>query len=161
MNVVDRDLMGHNSIPWIVPLTLDPYLIMLSANQGGIKNHFWVVSMTWPGIEPRSPGPWRTLNIAWNALKLYYSQISTHFHVKSTDLDEVLGYPYFFLRSPMLPPVIIYEVSIRLLCIQFKYIILTTISSQPNIWFIYCIFTKYDHKQYLSWFKLNSFELIH
>ena len=25
--------------------------------QGDIKNHFWVFVMTWPGIEPRSPGP--------------------------------------------------------------------------------------------------------
>ena len=29
------------SIPWIAPLTLDPYLIMLSVKQGGIKNHFF------------------------------------------------------------------------------------------------------------------------
>ena len=28
---------GHYSIPWIVSLTLDPYLIMLDAKQGGIK----------------------------------------------------------------------------------------------------------------------------
>ena len=31
---------GHHSFPWIVPLTLDPYLIMLSVKQGGFKYHF-------------------------------------------------------------------------------------------------------------------------
>ena len=30
----------HYSFPWIVPLTLDPYLIMLGVKQGGIKYHF-------------------------------------------------------------------------------------------------------------------------
>ena len=29
-----------NSFTWIAPLTLDPYLIMLSVKQGGIKYHF-------------------------------------------------------------------------------------------------------------------------
>ena len=38
-------------------LSQDPYLIMLSVKQGGIKYHFWVFGMIWPGIEPRSPGP--------------------------------------------------------------------------------------------------------
>ena len=37
--------------------TLDPYLIMLSTKQGGIKYHFWVFGMTQPRIEPRSPRP--------------------------------------------------------------------------------------------------------
>ena len=32
-------------------------LIMLSVKQGGIKYHFCVFGMTWPGIEPRSPEP--------------------------------------------------------------------------------------------------------
>ena len=30
---------------------------MLSFKQVGINNHFWFFCMTWPGIEPRSPGP--------------------------------------------------------------------------------------------------------
>ena len=30
---------------------------MLSIKQGGIKYHFWVFGLTWPGNEPRSPGP--------------------------------------------------------------------------------------------------------
>ena len=29
---------------------------MLSVKQGGIKYHFWVVGMTRPGLETRSPG---------------------------------------------------------------------------------------------------------
>ena len=34
---------------------------MLSVKQGGIKYHFWVFGMTWPGIEPRSPGPFANI----------------------------------------------------------------------------------------------------
>ena len=30
----------RNSIPWIAPLTFDPYLIVLSVKQGGTKYHF-------------------------------------------------------------------------------------------------------------------------
>ena len=49
---------GRYSIPWIAPLTLDPYIIILSAKQGSIKNHFLkVFVMTGPGIEARSPWP--------------------------------------------------------------------------------------------------------
>ena len=31
---------GRFSFPWIAPLYLDPYLIMLSVKQGNIKYHF-------------------------------------------------------------------------------------------------------------------------
>ena len=44
----------RNSFPWIVPLPLDSYLIMLSVKQGGIKCYFWVFGMTLPGFEPQS-----------------------------------------------------------------------------------------------------------
>ena len=41
----------HNSFPWIGPLTLDPYLIMLSVLQGGLQVPFFE-SLVWqPGIE--------------------------------------------------------------------------------------------------------------
>ena len=46
----------HYSFPWIAHFTLDTYIIMLSAKQGGITTIFWVFSMTRPGIEPQSPG---------------------------------------------------------------------------------------------------------
>ena len=36
----------------LLQFTLDPYLIILSVNQGGIKNHNWVIDITRPGIEP-------------------------------------------------------------------------------------------------------------
>ena len=39
------------------PLTLDPYLIMLSAKQAGIKYRFLSFGITRPGIESRSPVP--------------------------------------------------------------------------------------------------------
>ena len=48
---------GRYSFPGLLHFTLDPYLIMLSVKQGGIKYHFWAFGMTRPGIEPRSPGP--------------------------------------------------------------------------------------------------------
>ena len=35
----------HYSFPWIVPLYLDPYLIMLSVKQGSLKYHFFVSSV--------------------------------------------------------------------------------------------------------------------
>ena len=40
---------GHYSFPWIAPLTLDTYLILLSAKQSSIKYHFlsfWY-DLTW------------------------------------------------------------------------------------------------------------------
>ena len=48
---------GRYSFPGLLYFTLDPYLIMQSVNQGGIKYHFLSLFMTRPGIEPRSPGP--------------------------------------------------------------------------------------------------------
>ena len=47
-----RSREGHYFFPQTAPLTLDPYLIMLSVKQGGIKYHFFLVfGMTQPGIE--------------------------------------------------------------------------------------------------------------
>ena len=48
---------GATPFPGLLYFTLDPYLIMLSVKQGGIKYYFWVFGMTRPGIEPWSPGP--------------------------------------------------------------------------------------------------------
>ena len=42
---------GATPFPGLVHFTLDPYIIMLSIKQGGIKYHFWVFGMTRPGIE--------------------------------------------------------------------------------------------------------------
>ena len=47
---------GATPFPGLLHFTLDPYLIMLSVMQGGIKYHFWVFGMTRLRIEPRSPG---------------------------------------------------------------------------------------------------------
>ena len=46
---------GHYFFPWITPLTLDPYFIMLSVKQVGFKYIFWISGIIQPGIEPQSP----------------------------------------------------------------------------------------------------------
>ena len=43
---------GATPCPGLLHFTLEPYLIMLSVKQGGIKYHFWVFGMTRSGIEP-------------------------------------------------------------------------------------------------------------
>ena len=48
---------GRYSFPGLLYFTLDPYLIMLSVKQGGIKYHFLSLWYDSTGIEPRSPGP--------------------------------------------------------------------------------------------------------
>ena len=52
---------GCYSFPWLAPLTLDTYLIMLRVKQGGIKYHFFE-SLVWldPGLKPGLPNHWRT-----------------------------------------------------------------------------------------------------
>ena len=52
-----RSREGCYFFPWIAKLTLDPYLIMLSVKQGGIKYHFRVFGMARSRIEPKSPRP--------------------------------------------------------------------------------------------------------
>ena len=47
---------GRNSFPWIAPLTHDPYLIMLSVKEWGIKYHFlslWYDSTWGWTLSPR------------------------------------------------------------------------------------------------------------
>ena len=48
-------LRGHCSFPRTEPLYPWSLPLMLNVMQGGIKHHFWVFSMTRPGIEPSSP----------------------------------------------------------------------------------------------------------
>ena len=48
---------GATPFPGLLHFSLDLYLIVLSAKQVGIRYHFWVLGITRPGIEPRSPGP--------------------------------------------------------------------------------------------------------
>ena len=53
---------GRYSFPWIAPFTFEPYLIMLSVKQGGIKYHFFE-SLVWLnlGLNPGLLGHWWTL----------------------------------------------------------------------------------------------------
>ena len=50
---------GGRTTPFsgLLHFTLDPYLTVLCAKQGGIKYDFWVFGMNRPGIEPRSLWP--------------------------------------------------------------------------------------------------------
>ena len=48
---------GATPFHGLLHFTLNPYLIVLSTKQGGIKYHIWVFGINRPGIEPRSPGP--------------------------------------------------------------------------------------------------------
>ena len=48
---------GATQFSGLLHFTLDPYIIMLSAKQGGMKYHLKVFGMTRPGTEPGSPGP--------------------------------------------------------------------------------------------------------
>ena len=54
---------GRYSFPRIAQLTLDPYLIMLSVKQGGIKYHFWVFAWLDMGLNPGLSEHRRTLTI--------------------------------------------------------------------------------------------------
>ena len=48
----EREVLGRRySFPWMAPLTLDLYLIMMRVKQVGIKYHFLLFDMTGSGIE--------------------------------------------------------------------------------------------------------------
>ena len=47
---------GATSFPGLLNFTLDTYLKMLSIKKGCIIYNFWVLGMTRPETEPRSPG---------------------------------------------------------------------------------------------------------
>ena len=66
---------GATPFAGLLQFTLDPYLMMLRATQGGIKYHFWVFDMIRLGIERRSSGSLaNTLHIR---LMASYKQINT------------------------------------------------------------------------------------
>ena len=57
MATIPRCKSGCYSFPWISPLILDLYLIMLSIKQGGIKYHFfeslvWLNPISWAICKP-------------------------------------------------------------------------------------------------------------
>ena len=69
--------LSEGSIPFseLLHFTLD----RLSDKQGCINYHFWVFSMTRPGIEPRSPGPLEntlpTRPMGWYLLVEYHHHV--------------------------------------------------------------------------------------
>ena len=53
---------SYSTFPWIAPLTLDMYLLMLRNKQGGIKYHFsWFLVWLNLGLNPDLPEYWLTL----------------------------------------------------------------------------------------------------
>ena len=52
---------GPYSIHRLLHFTLDPYLIMLSVEQGDIKHHFLSLSYDDLGLNPSLRGHWQTL----------------------------------------------------------------------------------------------------
>ena len=76
---------GRYSFFWIVPLSHDPYLTMLSVKQGGIKYHFWVFGMTWPGIEIRSS--WPLASIYTRKQKLEEKQMYGYFKQQKSEIS--------------------------------------------------------------------------
>ena len=90
------------SFPWIAPCTLDPYSILLSFKQGGIKYYFggflvWLNLVLNPGLL----GHWRTLweLCQWTGIYIYiyiyiYSffrkKVSDNFCLKLDQSDEIL-----------------------------------------------------------------------
>ena len=91
LTIVEADLNASSSITttpkyrgerysflWIAPLTLDPYLLMLRVKQGVIKNHFYVLGMTRPVIEPWSHKPFaNTLTIMLVLLPFSQKELNT------------------------------------------------------------------------------------
>ena len=59
IGTISRCRGGCNSFPWITLLTLDPYLIILSVKQGGIRYHFFK-SFVWLdlGLNPGLRNHW-------------------------------------------------------------------------------------------------------
>ena len=53
---------GTTPFRGLLNFTLDTYLIILNAKQGGIKYHLLVFGSISPEIEPQSPGPLAKLN---------------------------------------------------------------------------------------------------
>ena len=99
-----RGRRGHNSFPWMLHFTLDTYLILPSVKQGGIKYHFKVFGMTWPGIKPRCPGP--LLNTLILLIYIYiYIYISS---ITNIYIEYIYAYPfyiYIYIYMSILVPV--------------------------------------------------------
>ena len=97
---------GHYSFPWIAPFTLDPYLIMLSVKQGGIKYHFlslWY-DLTWDWISVS----WATGKCSNHytkgpvTLKYIHTQISCGVIVRKLVLQTVVKWVTILRRCSIL-----------------------------------------------------------
>ena len=103
------ELKGNTLFSGSTHFTLDPFLIMLSVRQGGIKYHFWVFGMTRPEIEPKCPGPLaNTLTIMPMSELIYRNH--HHHHVPPARISQTLSRQFSLLfiasgRSSGLHPI--------------------------------------------------------
>ena len=82
-----------NYFPWIAPITLDPYLIILRFNQGGIKNHlvsYWHVS-TWD---------WTPVSLALGEHCNHYINVSVKYvHTHTHTHTHIYIYIYIYIYT--------------------------------------------------------------
>ena len=91
---------GAASFPELLFFIFDPYLIMLSVNQGDIKYHFWVFGVIQPGIEPHF-----THLVGKAYLIIYEGQLKSSL----ADQDTLMGCDpmrFIFQHSPPCGPYI-------------------------------------------------------
>ena len=79
--------------PGLLHLALDPNFIILSARKSGIKYHFfWVIGMTWHGIEPWSPGPLvNILIIRANGL-VWAQELELNYQTQFRDISRTFSF---------------------------------------------------------------------
>ena len=92
---------GHYSFFWLAPLILDPYLIMLSVMQGGIKYHFWVFVWLDLGLNSSLLDHYEHLDLYANGpLIIYlYIYIYTHTIYIYTFILYIYIYIYIYITA--------------------------------------------------------------
>ena len=66
---------------------------MLSVKQGGAKYHIWIFSMTWPGIEPRSPG-WSANTLLIRPIAWFLTRLTININIYPDEpyiLENLVG----------------------------------------------------------------------
>ena len=79
----------HHSFTWIASLTFDPYLIILSVKQRGIKNHF--LSLWCNSTRDWTPVPWTITNTLTIMAMSWYNFITTDSNSSSIKQIHILN----------------------------------------------------------------------